>query len=178
MVLDLEGRYRYIRELKDDDLAMLLLWDEDEEITELSGKKFGRANQIDLGWWRDLMTSPIRLGFAIQTEEGQLIGDVELEHITWRNGQAELRISIGDKRYWNQGYGSGAIRDVLDVAYVRYGLNRVYLRVKKDNYRAIRAYEKAGFKKIAMLAASGRLEGSTELVLMESWARQYAALKA
>lgn len=178
MVLDLEEPYRYIRKLRDDDLASLLEWDEDNEITQLSGKKFERTNSLHVAWWHDLMSSPARLGLAIQTEDGQLIGDIELEHITWRNGEAELRVSIGDKRYWNRGYGSGAIREVLEVAYVHYGLNRIYLRVNRDNYRAIRVYEKVGFRKVALLSATGHLTGRTSLILMESRAYQYAELKA
>ncbi|HBQ95372.1 MAG TPA: N-acetyltransferase [Sulfobacillus sp.] len=178
MVLDIDGHYRYIRKLADRDLTSIALWDEDEEVTILSGKKFGQGSVIDSVWWQDLMTSSVRIGFAIQTPGGVLIGDAELEHIAWRNAEAELRISIGNKYYWSRGYGSAAIREVLHVAYERIGLQRVYLRVKRDNFRAIRAYEKAGFKKVAVLCATGRLAGATELVLMESLGHQYWTLRA
>ena len=37
--------------------------------------------------------------------ENQLIGDIELDHIAWRSGDAELRIRIGRKDLWNRGLG-------------------------------------------------------------------------
>ncbi len=178
MVLDVSSHYRYIRKLQDSDLASIALWDRDDEVTLFSGKKFGGDAVMNAAWWRDLLTNPLRIGFAVQTVNGVLIGDAELEHITWTNGEAELRISIGDKRHWNQGYGSRAVWELLDVAYERIGLQRIYLRVKKDNQRAIRVYEKSGFKKVAMLCATGHLAGESELVLMESLAYQYSTLRA
>jgi RimJ/RimL family protein N-acetyltransferase len=124
MVLDVSSHYRYIRKLQDSDLASIALWDRDDEVTLFSGKKFGGDAVMNAAWWRDLLTNPLRIGFAVQTVNGVLIGDAELEHITWRNGEAELRISIGDKRHWNQGYGSRAVWELLDVAYERIGLQR------------------------------------------------------
>ncbi len=178
MLLDISNHYRYIRKLRDSDLPFIVSWDQDDEVTFWSGKKFEGNGLTNAAWWHDLVTNPLRIGFGIQTMTGVLIGDAELEHIAWRNGEAELRISIGEKAHWNQGYGSEAIRELLHVAYERIGLQRVYLRVKKDNYRAIRAYEKAGFKKVGMLCATGHLKGKPELVLMESLAHQYAAVRA
>lgn len=179
MVLVPGEHYRCIRELTVEDLEQLQRWDQDAEITALSGKKFAKEEGNESGWWKGLLSSRVRMGFAIVAGT-QLIGDVELEHIGWRAHQAELRISIGDKSYWNQGIGTSALREVLDLAHRRLALHQIYLRVNKDNARAIRAYEKAGFKKVAKLVANGRLEGTSDLILMEycSDSSQYVALKA
>jgi len=52
---------------------------------------------------------------------------------------------IGDKSYWNQGYGTEALRLLLRVGFETLNLHRIFLRVYETNPRAIRAYEKAGF---------------------------------
>ncbi|AUW93152.1 MAG: N-acetyltransferase [Sulfobacillus thermosulfidooxidans] len=177
MVLTPGEEYQFIRQLTPSDLEQLQQWDHDPEITALNGKKFQKDHDSEQLWWEDLLTSRVRIGFAI-IADWRLIGDVELEHISWRSHHAELRISIGDKSYWNRGIGTLAVGEVLDIAYYQLGLRRIYLRVNTDNHRAIRAYEKAGFKKVAKLVANGRLKGNTDLLLMECLFDQYVALKA
>jgi RimJ/RimL family protein N-acetyltransferase len=81
-----------------------------------------------------------------QSDQGWLpIGTLGLFGIEWRARSAELGIMIGEKSYWDQGYGSEAIRLLLNHAFEVLNLNRVFLRVFEFNGRAIRAYEKIGF---------------------------------
>jgi len=84
---------------------------------------------------------------AIETAEGAHIGNIGLHAIDWKNRQAELGIVIGEKAYWNQGYGSDAIRTLLRLAFCEMNLHRVFLWVDADNGRGIRCYEKAGFQR-------------------------------
>ena len=75
------------------------------------------------------------------------IGNVGLHAIDWKDRCAELGIIIGEKAYWDQGYGSDAIRTLLGLAFREMGLHRVFLRVDADNARGIRCYEKVGFQR-------------------------------
>ena len=84
------------------------------------------------------------------------IGEIELDHIAWRSGEAELKIIILDEDLHNRGYGTAAVLSILDQAFTKMNLNRVYLRVHATNAIALRCYEKAGFKK------EGRLIRPTE----------------
>ena len=84
---------------------------------------------------------------AVETLDGVHIGNVGLHSIDWKNRCAELGIIIGEKAYWNQGYGTDAIRTLLGLAFHEMNLHRVFLRVDADNGRAIRCYEKAGFQR-------------------------------
>jgi RimJ/RimL family protein N-acetyltransferase len=84
---------------------------------------------------------------GIETEEGVHIGNIGLHRIDWKNRHTELGIAIGEKAYWDQGYGGDAIRTMLKLAFREMNMHRVQLRVDADNARAIRCYEKAGFKK-------------------------------
>ena len=67
-------------------------------------------------------------------------------NIDWRNRQAEVGISIGEERFWSQGYGRDAMVLMLRHGFLNLGLNRIYLRVVfETNPRAVHSYEKAGF---------------------------------
>lgn len=80
-----------------------------------------------------------------QPESWKLIGNCAFMDIDWRNRSSEFGILIGEKTYWNQGYGTEAVKLVLKVGFATLNLNRIFLRVMQTNPRAIRAYEKAGF---------------------------------
>ena len=74
-----------------------------------------------------------------------MIGNSGFFNIDWRNRGAELGIVIGDKAYWNKGYGTEVMRLLLHHGFTTLNLHRIFLRVFEGNPRAIRAYEKAGF---------------------------------
>lgn len=85
---------------------------------------------------------------AIEARAGEgwkLIGNCGFFHIEWTNRAAELGIMIGDKTFWNQGYGTETMQLLLQHGFETLNLNRIFLRVYATNPRARRAYEKAGF---------------------------------
>lgn len=44
-----------------------------------------------------------------------------------------------------RGYGNAAINKILEIAFLEYGMNRVWLRALETNTNAIDLYKKAGF---------------------------------
>ena len=66
------------------------------------------------------------------------------------NRRASLGIIIGEKTYWGRGYGTEAVHLLLDYGFNVLNLNSVELGVYAFNRRAIRCYEKVGFKRIGI----------------------------
>jgi len=95
--------------------------------------------------------------FAILTLEHRLVGGVDLRESVHRTGTAELGIAVYDSSDWNQGYGSEAVNLMLRYGMYHLNLYNVLLTVFSFNARAIRAYQKAGFKEI------GRRRGAVVL---------------
>jgi RimJ/RimL family protein N-acetyltransferase len=52
---------------------------------------------------------------------------------------------IGEKQFWDQGYGTDATLAPLKHGFETLNLHRIWLQVYSKNKRGIRAYEKAGF---------------------------------
>ncbi len=104
------------------------------------------ADETD--WFERQRQDKDNLVFAILAlPEKQLIGNCGLHRLDWKNRAAMLGIVLGDKNYWNKGYGTDATRTLVRFAFEQLGLNRVELGVYDFNPRAIRAYEKAGFRR-------------------------------
>ncbi|MBN2550917.1 MAG: GNAT family N-acetyltransferase [Anaerolineales bacterium] len=92
--------------------------------------------------------------FLIHTlEDDRLIGDIGLEGYLGSHGDTFVGIGLGEREYWGKGYGTDAMRIILRYAFFELNLERVSLDVFEYNPRAIRSYERAGFKH------EGRLRG-------------------
>ena len=74
------------------------------------------------------------------------IGFIGLDGINWHNGNSWVGIGIGERDYWSKGFGSEAMCMVARYAFEELGLHRINLNVFAYNERAIRSYEKVGFK--------------------------------
>lgn len=79
------------------------------------------------------------------------IGNVGLYTINWISRSGELRIIIGEKKYWGKGYGTEATKLVLEYAFDKLNLNKVWLGVNVEHVAAVRCYENAGFVKEGIL---------------------------
>lgn len=74
------------------------------------------------------------------------LGEVVLNDIDDENRCANFRGSLYAQAFFNRGMGSEAIVLLMDFAFNELALNRVELEVFEFNSRAIRVYEKIGFK--------------------------------
>lgn len=84
------------------------------------------------------------LAYVIKSLENEFIGIVELFDISWKNRRGELSIMIHPTMQ-RKGYGYEAIQKLLEIAFIEYGMNRVWLRVLENNTSAIKLYEKLHF---------------------------------
>ena len=78
----------------------------------------------------------------------RLLGTTALTDIGSRHGRrsALFRIVIGEKDAWGRGYGTEATRLVMEQGFDDLGMDEVRLEVFRHNARALRAYERVGFR--------------------------------
>ena len=84
--------------------------------------------------------------FIVTLDNDKLIGTVGLEKYDAINRTATLGIFIGDKEYRSQGYGTEAIKLILDYGFNYLNLNNIKLDLMSFNERALKCYQKCGFK--------------------------------
>ncbi len=89
-----------------------------------------------------------RRSYAILTFERELIGMVSCYAIDWKHRSAELGVYIGERRLWSHGFGTDAIVTLLRHVFNDLGLGSVHLNTYESNARALRSYEKVGFRAI------------------------------
>jgi len=84
----------------------------------------------------------------IDLETDELLGNCGLENVDMTNRNAEVGLFIGDKENWSKGYGTEALKLLLDFAFNIRNLNNIILHVFAFNERAVKSYKKVGFKEI------------------------------
>ena len=142
----LEGRRVTLRPFVDADIAARLALGRDPEIHRLYGGSRKDLRPLTLedaqGWVRSLRRQP----YAWALDHHGLIGHVRLHGVNTLDRRASLAIGIESPASLGQGLGTEAIRLVIDHAFGEMGLHRLSLRVLALNERAIRAYQKCGFR--------------------------------
>ena len=94
----------------------------------------------------DMVRSDAQIFGIIDLMNDKLIGNCSIFRINERNRKAEVGIFIGDKDYLNKGYGSEALSLLLDYGFNILNLNNIMLEVFDFNKRALKSYQKVGFK--------------------------------
>jgi RimJ/RimL family protein N-acetyltransferase len=82
--------------------------------------------------------------FIIEAD-GICIGQCALFHFDYTSYTAALGITIGEREYWDQGYGREAVTLLLVYGFRLRNLRRVWLTVNGRNERAQRCYRACGF---------------------------------
>jgi RimJ/RimL family protein N-acetyltransferase len=104
----------------------------------------------------------------IDFESEQLIGSIGLMNIDHIHQTAEIGIFIGNKDYWGKGFGSEALSLLISYAYQTLNLHNIMLKVFSINTRAIKCYEKIGFKKIGVIReAINKDKQKHDIILMD-----------
>ena len=133
----------------EEEIARRYRWSLDQELQYWSGSI---PSASTLAQFRhDILATthqvdPRRDQFAILDEGGMLIGMISYYNWTPERGTAELGIYIGERQLWDRGYGTEAVRTLLDHLFQTTSLRAMYLNTYATNERARASYQKVGFE--------------------------------
>jgi RimJ/RimL family protein N-acetyltransferase len=100
--------------------------------------------------------------FAIDTLDGEHIGNCSYYNYDESRSETELGIMIGNRDYWDGGYGTDAVTTLVHHIFNNTKLNRIHLKTLNWNDRAQKCFKKCGFNKYR---ESNR--GNYHFILME-----------
>ncbi|MBR3254648.1 MAG: GNAT family N-acetyltransferase [Clostridia bacterium] len=132
----------------DEEIEKFTEWMNDFQVTDY----IGRSGQITtlLGEKEYLENSAKntdnRNFDIIDLTTDKLVGTVGLEAFNWIKRSAVLGIFIGEKDYRSNGYGTEAIKLMLEYGFKYLNLHSIRLELVSINERAHKCYLKCGFK--------------------------------
>lgn len=134
--------------VSEEEIEKFTEWMNDFQVTDY----IGRSSQIvtllgEKEYLEDAAKNKENKNFdIIDLNTNKLIGTVELENFNWINRSAVLGIFIGDKEYRSSGYGTEAIKLILEYGFKYLNLHSIRLDLLSINERAHKCYLKCGFK--------------------------------
>jgi len=136
-------------------LGRFMVWYADPELAHLTRHDQTPLSPLQIRSYFEHSVMPSSAAghcFGIHTvDSGELIGTVALTDFTQDGRCATLRILIGEPAYWGRGFGTSAVRLVVGYGFDVLGLQEIVLGVFDFNERAIRSYEKVGFRQASMI---------------------------
>jgi RimJ/RimL family protein N-acetyltransferase len=144
----IEGHLVTLRRHRPENLPAVLRWYRDPELARLTRYQVrAMATEEIEAFFRARLLSDDAMAHAVHERPGdRLIGLTTFSALDADNGSALFHITIGEPDAWGHGLGTETVELMLRHAFVNLGLHRVGLSVFSFNERAIRAYEKAGFR--------------------------------
>jgi len=164
-----------LREKKMGDVRNDYKWQSDSELAKLDA-----APTLNLSfsvYLLDYATEIHRPKFnkyplAVETLECRHIGNCTCYDIDEKKGEAQFGIMIGDRDYWDMGYGTDAVTTMTDHAFQTTSLHRLYLKTLDWNLRAQKCFTKCGFTPCGEMNRNGNIFLLMELK-REQWEKQH-----
>ena len=145
------GERILMRPMLAEDAAAMWEMAQDPEGLDLTGTPPGTLTwERTQEWCASRATVDHRLDLAIvELATGEWAGEVVLNEYDPTEESANFRIALRGPAWYGRGLGGEATRLMVRHGFEAVGLRRITLDVLARNPRAIRAYEQAGFRRIA-----------------------------
>jgi RimJ/RimL family protein N-acetyltransferase len=92
--------------------------------------------------------------YSILDEHDTYLGVAMIYNIDYTKSEAELGVSINNKPYWGKGYGTAALKFLIETCRIS-GIKRVYTKVSEGNTRALFHEQKAGMQQYGKSVIDG-----------------------
>ena len=148
---ELRGKRVILREQRPEDAAFFAYWFNQPEIMFRCGFTEPTDEEKERAWILNEHRREDSAWFTITDPEGKLLGEAGLLRMFPAWHQTDLTIIIPDPEMQHRGYGTEAIRLILDLAFTKYEMHRVSIGVVGLNADALEFYRKIGFKQEGVL---------------------------
>jgi len=144
----LVGKKVCLRGLKESDLDNIKKWLNDVDTTRLL---FQGDVPPNLELMKEDYNNPIKndkdIEFAIINKKNNLhIGWAGIYEINWISRKGELRFFLGDKKYRRKGLTTEAVSLLIEYAFNKLNLHRVYGGTNKENFGSVKIFKNLNFK--------------------------------
>jgi len=154
------GEKIYLSPMSLEDAEDFTKWINDRSVSDNTHSTAKTYNvETEREWIKNILDNKEPTFSIVLKENDKLIGNCGLMNVKNIDGTAEIGIMIGEEENRDKGYGSEAIKLLLDFGFNVLKLHNIDLKVFDFNKRAIACYKKIGFKEYGIKHESYYLNG-------------------
>ena len=152
-MVTLKGDHIYLRALEPEDLEFVYQIENDESIWEISNtitpySRYLLKEYLEHAHKDIFEVKQLRL--VISSYKDEVIGLIDVFDFDFPNRKAGLGILIQSNDYKDKGYGSEAIKLIVDYCFTHLGLHQLYCNISEDNTASLKLFKKFNFEKIGL----------------------------
>ena len=152
-MVTLKGEHVYLRALEPEDLEFIYNIENDESLWEVSNtqtpySKFLIKQYLEQSH-KDIYEAK-QLRLVICSYDRAVIGLIDIFDFDFDNSRAGVGILVKDTVHRQKGYGSEALKLLLDYCDMYLGLHQLYCNISENNTASIRLFEAHGFVEIGL----------------------------
>lgn len=141
------GEKVYLSPIPMEDAEKYAMWMNDFGVTDYTGRSHTILSlESEKEWLENERKKGSCILAIVELATDEVMGTISLNSVDNINRTAILGIMIGEDKYRNKGYGTEAIKLLLDFGFNYLNLNSISLALLDVNQRALRCYQKVGFK--------------------------------
>ena len=116
--------------------------------------------------------------FAVRLlENDELLGNIGFNSLDIINRNGALGVLIGNPKYQRKGYGTEALKLILDYGFSFLNLRNISLSVFEYNEPAYNLYKKVGFKEAGRLRKAVEIMGKTyDVIIMDMLKEEFQSV--
>lgn len=144
----LENDKVILRPITEKDTNNILKWRNSKQVKKYFLMQEDLTKEQHEYWLKNIVNTGKAIQFIIVDKESMNdVGTIYVRNIDKTDKNGEYGIYIGDTSCRGKGLGYFSSLLICDYCFKELKLHKLYLRVLKDNKRAISLYKKIGFKK-------------------------------
>lgn len=152
-MMTLKGEHIYLRALEPEDLEFIHTIENDESVWQISNtitpyskfliKQYLKQSHKDI-----FEVKQLRL--VISSYDDVALGMIDLFDFDFKNSRAGVGILVKELNDRAKGFGSEALKLLINYSFTHLGLHQLYCNVSEENDISIKLFTKQGFKKIGL----------------------------
>ena len=143
----IEGEKVYLSPMNLEDIEKYVKWMNDFSTTDgLGSSSKVTTFESERAWLINNMDKKEQQFAIVLKETDKLIGNCGFVDINYLHQRGEVGLFIGEEENRSKGYGTEALSLLVDYGFNYLNLKNIMLKVFSFNKRAIKSYEKIGFK--------------------------------
>lgn len=146
----LKGKKIYLRQIEENDVNILLLWENDIENWRYSESEAPFSLHQLQHYVKNAshvrQNQQMRLIICLN-ENDDAIGTIDLFKMDFKNQRSGIGILIANKENRNKGYAQEALGLISSFASRRLGMVQLFCDIQADNQASITLFENGGFEK-------------------------------